>query len=61
VALDKARALASEPVDPEKGLPHWEDWLAVRDACPVGRHFRYPEGQLRYHYTRDASALQSPR
>lgn len=60
VALDKARARATEPVDPEQGLPHWEDWLAVRDACPVGRHFRYPDGQLRYHYTRDPGALQRP-
>ena len=35
----------------------WRDWLAVRDACPVGRSARYSEEQLRYHYTHDASSL----
>jgi methylmalonic aciduria homocystinuria type C protein len=35
----------------------WEDWLAVRDACPVGREARYPEDQLRYHYTHDPGSL----
>ena len=28
----------------------WRAWLAVRDACPVGRHHRYSEDQLAYHY-----------
>lgn len=35
----------------------WEDWLAVRDACPVGAEARYERDQLRYHYTHDATAL----
>ena len=30
----------------------WEPWLALRDACPTGRAWRYSEEQLRYHYTR---------
>lgn len=35
----------------------WPLWLAVRDACPVGREWRYPEEMIRYHYARDRSAL----
>lgn len=31
---------------------HWRDWLACRDACPVGREHRYSEAQIRYHYCR---------
>ena len=37
--------------------PRWLSWLAVRDACPVGRAHRYDEAQLRYHYTGDRAAL----
>lgn len=35
----------------------WRDWLAARDACPIGRDARYDDGQLRYHYTKDPSCL----
>ncbi len=42
------------PGSPES---RWRLWLAVRDACPVGREHRYPERQLRYHYTKDRSLL----
>ncbi len=35
----------------------WRAWLAVRDACPVGREYRYSEQQIRYHYTNDPAAL----
>ena len=35
----------------------WPLWLAVRDACPVGRTYRYDEAQIRYHYARDRSVL----
>ena len=31
----------------------WRRWLAVRDACPVGRESRYGEAQIAYHYTKD--------
>jgi methylmalonic aciduria homocystinuria type C protein len=33
----------------------WRDWLAVRDACPLGREFRYSDAQIEYHYTKDPS------
>lgn len=32
------------------GNTDWRAWLAVRDACPVGREHRYSEDQLAYHY-----------
>ena len=35
----------------------WQDWVAVRDACPVGRAYRYDEPQLRYHYRKDRADL----
>jgi methylmalonic aciduria homocystinuria type C protein len=35
----------------------WRSWLAVRDACPVGREHRYGEDQLQYHSTKDRSIL----
>lgn len=36
----------------------WRDWLAVRDACPVGREHRYGDTQLSYHYTKDPRFLR---
>jgi cyanocobalamin reductase (cyanide-eliminating) / alkylcobalamin dealkylase len=37
---------------------NWRSWLAVRDACPVGRTHRYGEEQIRYHYTKDRDILR---
>jgi methylmalonic aciduria homocystinuria type C protein len=37
---------------------HWRLWLAVRDACPVGRSHRYSNEQIRYHYTKDRDDLR---
>jgi methylmalonic aciduria homocystinuria type C protein len=48
---------ASEGADGDPVAPRWRDWLAVRDACPVGREHRYSEQQIRYHYTKDRSVL----
>lgn len=31
---------------------HWREWLACRDACPVGREHRYSDAQIDYHYRR---------
>jgi len=31
----------------------WRAWLAVRDACPLGRAHRYTEPQVLYHYTHE--------
>jgi hypothetical protein len=38
---------------------HWRHWLEIRDACPVGRQYRYSDEQIRYHYARDRSVLLS--
>jgi methylmalonic aciduria homocystinuria type C protein len=29
---------------------HWRLWVAMRDACPVGRAHRYSDEQIAYHY-----------
>jgi methylmalonic aciduria homocystinuria type C protein len=39
--------------------PDWQLWLAVRDACPLGREHRYPEAYLRYVYTKDREVLRA--
>lgn len=45
-----ARAMAA-PAD-------WRQWLAVRDACPVGRQHRYGDEQIEYHYTKNRAVLR---
>lgn len=35
----------------------WRPWLAVREACPLGREHRYSEDQIQYHYGKDRNAL----
>jgi methylmalonic aciduria homocystinuria type C protein len=30
--------------------PRWRRWLAVRDACPVGREHRFCDEQIAFHY-----------
>ncbi|MBM4247354.1 MAG: hypothetical protein FJ148_26790 [Deltaproteobacteria bacterium] len=55
-----ARARDAAPID--RGDPvasHWRLWLAVRDACPIGRQHRYPEAYLRYVYTKDLGVLRA--
>lgn len=46
-ALDASR---QEPLGRSLVARHFETWLAVRDACPVGRAHRYGSAQLRFHY-----------
>jgi len=55
-ALTRALA-AGPPRDADELRERWRLWLAVRDACPVGRDYRYGDDQLRYHYTGDRAAL----
>lgn len=40
------------------GEGDWRAWLAVRDACPIGRAWRYSEAQIAYHYTHDRAILR---
>lgn len=50
-------ALAGRGLD-RPGLGEtWRLWLAVRDACPVGREHRYGDEQIAYHYRNDRSVL----
>ncbi len=37
----------------------WRQWLAVRDACPLGQGHRYSDDQNRYHYTKDRGVLDA--
>lgn len=41
-----------EPFEAARTTTDWRAWLAVRDACPVGRDHRYDDEQVRYHYHR---------
>ena len=43
--------------DPWLTSEPWWLWLAVRDACPLGREHRYGEDQIVYHYVKDRSLL----
>ena len=36
----------------------WRLWLAVRDACPLGRAHRYGEDQIDYHYGKNVRRLR---
>ncbi|ACY14521.1 hypothetical protein [Haliangium ochraceum] len=49
-ALAQSRAEVTGIVDV---AADWESWLAIRDACPIGRAHRYDDEQIRYHYTKD--------
>lgn len=40
----------SAPISSEAIARHAAEWIAVRDACPLGRPFRYSDAQLAYHY-----------
>jgi methylmalonic aciduria homocystinuria type C protein len=37
----------------------WQDWLAIRDACSIGKNYRYSDDQIRYHYIKDRNFLKS--
>jgi len=52
-----AAALRRRTVD-QPGLGDtWDLWLAVRDACPLGRAHRYGDEQIAYHYRNDRRVL----
>jgi methylmalonic aciduria homocystinuria type C protein len=51
-ALERALAV-SAPVTAESIAEHAGEWIAIRDACPIGRAFRYGDDQLAYHYQSD--------
>ena len=54
-----AKALAAQDTPSRNGATeHWKTWLAVRDACPVGREHRYSDLQIRYHYLKNPKILE---
>ncbi|MGE3590828.1 MAG: hypothetical protein AB7L17_24145 [Ilumatobacteraceae bacterium] len=50
------RALADGEATSSGVVEHWREWVAVRDACPVGRAHRYTDEQIAYHYTGERPA-----
>jgi methylmalonic aciduria homocystinuria type C protein len=49
-ALERALAASGPKLDSQSVSANASAWVAVRDACPIGRASRYGEAQLRYHY-----------
>jgi methylmalonic aciduria homocystinuria type C protein len=56
-AFDRALAEVDDPASADLAKP-WPLWLAVRDACPIGRAHRYDDDQIAYHYTKDRRILE---
>ncbi len=56
-ALARAISVSGAPVTSALVAKHAADWIAVRDACPIGRDARYGDAQLRYHYAPSAAKL----
>lgn len=56
-ALERALAVSGSPLDSAAIAQNAPAWIAVRDACPVGRASRYDEAQLQYHYSPATSKL----
>jgi methylmalonic aciduria homocystinuria type C protein len=55
-----ARAAAALRDDPGAAFglgDTWRLWLAIRDACPIGRAHRYGDAQIAYHYRNDRRVL----
>ncbi len=57
-ALERARAASGPVLDSGSVTRHAAEWIAVREACPVGQASRYNDQQLRYHYGLDRSIPQ---
>ena len=57
-ALETALAQTGNTPDAGAIARQADAWIAVRDACPVGKAARYGEHQLRYHYTKDRKFLR---
>jgi cyanocobalamin reductase (cyanide-eliminating) / alkylcobalamin dealkylase len=49
-ALERALAASGTPLSSAGVVAHAHLWIAVRDACPVGRPSRYGDTQVAYHY-----------
>jgi len=56
-ALERALAATAEPLGSFSIAKHAAPWIAVRDACPIGKGSRYDTEQLRYHYEKARELL----
>jgi len=56
-ALERALAVSGSPLSSAAITRHAAAWIAVRDACPIGRASRYSDAQLDYHYAPAARKL----
>jgi hypothetical protein len=57
-AFEAALAGADPTRDPRAIEDRWRLWLAVRDACPVGREHRFQEDHIEYGYRKDRALLR---
>lgn len=63
-ARERAIAASGVPaaaITREHFAAQWPAWLAIRDACPIGRDARYSDQQIRYHYEKDLRTLSEQR
>ncbi len=58
VAALKRALRAGTPRSQAEVAARWRDWVAIRDACPVGGPSRFEPDQVEYHYRQDRSLLQ---
>jgi methylmalonic aciduria homocystinuria type C protein len=56
-ALRRALERTPPPLSEEAIAEHAADWIAIRDACPVGHASRYEDEQLAYHYKKSLPLL----
>ena len=58
-ALSEALVAVEDAVSRNQAIAdQWRVWLGVRDACPVGKNFRYSNEQILYHYTKNRQVLK---
>lgn len=54
---EEVMAMGGASVSREQLAERWRTWLAMRDACPIGRSSRYGDDQIHYHYLKDRALL----
>jgi hypothetical protein len=57
-ALERAVQLSGPQLDARAIAAQADAWIAVRDACPLGKESRYGEAQLAYHYGQARSRIE---
>lgn len=57
-AFDRALAQTGGAPTPASIAGNPSPWIAIRDACPVGKQHRYGPHQLAYHYTGSPAELR---